>query len=230
MYPKYYREELKSIARKHHLLLRKGEFTISNDSILSSVPGQLPLHPNHKILYETILKLDPASILEIGCGGGDHLANLKMLNPRIEVLGYDRSQEQLDSALTRHPELEAEIQQLDITTEGNFQPIASLVFTQAVLMHISEGNLRFRIALENIFDLAENQIVLVENWTQHDFLSEVKRNIQNKPEWQQSGVYYVNSETERYSSALIVSKYPLQGFGELADYSTLLQGRDLVIH
>jgi trans-aconitate methyltransferase len=227
-YHRYYREELKSIGRKHTLILKKDAFAFENGEL--SVPGLLPLHPNHKLLYETILRINPISIIEVGCGGGDHLANLQALNPEFNVFGVDRSVNQLDHAVVRHPALENKMVVLDITSRDLNLEQADLVFSQAVLMHISETENRFQIAFSNMFALAKAQIVLVENWTQHDFLDEAKRNISENQNWSNAKIYCINSQNEKFVSAMVISKYKISGLDELAEYTELLEGRDLIVH
>ena len=80
-YNKHYSEELKIIEKVNTLLITAQDFEVVNSKVILKSLDKLPLHPNAQLLYETILKLHPNSILEVGCGGGDHLANLKTLIP-----------------------------------------------------------------------------------------------------------------------------------------------------
>ncbi len=61
------------------------------------------------MLYETILQLRPKSTCEFGCGGGDHLKNLRTVAPDIDVHGMDRSRGQLGILRRRHPNLDADV-------------------------------------------------------------------------------------------------------------------------
>jgi len=68
-YHLHYQAELAEIKNVHTLVLSPGDYGFS-DGALSLQRNVLPLHPNHRLLYETILQLGPGSILEVGCGGG----------------------------------------------------------------------------------------------------------------------------------------------------------------
>lgn len=68
-YHYHYQAELSEIKKVHTQVLSPGDYTFSN-GILTHQSSALPLHPNHRLLYETILQLGPSSILEVGCGGG----------------------------------------------------------------------------------------------------------------------------------------------------------------
>ena len=124
----------------------------------------LPLHPNHRLLYETILQLNPRSLEEIGCGCGDHLYNLGVLSPEINLSGIELSAAQIKFFKKRHPNLRANISQYDSTLllGGNNQSF-DIAFTQAVIMHIKTAD-KHLIALQNLFKLASKQVVLMENW------------------------------------------------------------------
>jgi ubiquinone/menaquinone biosynthesis C-methylase UbiE len=79
---------------------------------------------NHELFYETILKLNVNSVLEVGCGGGDYLNNLQELRKRLELHGIDYLNSQLKTFENRHHVLFSEIKrsQLDL-------PPAELIFT-----------------------------------------------------------------------------------------------------
>ncbi len=166
-----YSAQIRALERSHTLRLEPNSFSIIDGSL--RVMNGRPLHHNHKFLYEVILALKPNSILEAGCGGGDHLRNLALLMPSASVYGVDRSPEQLNVLARRNPEILKRSGVLDLTLPhpSNLAP-ADLVFCQAVLMHIQTGN-GHRVALWNLFDLSRRQVVLVENPDRHDLIRDI---------------------------------------------------------
>ncbi len=228
-YHLYYQQELISTGKFHTLLPQAGDFEFSEHVIKKNNPLVQDLHPNHQLLYEIILNINPKSILEVGCGGGDHLRNLKFFNPEFNALGADRSEEQIRTLKQRHPTLNTSISLNDITIEHSALPRADLAYTQAVLMHISETNNRLRFALNNILQAANSHIVLLENWTQHNFLIELRESINQSPGWENSEFYFVTSLGATNVRALILSKTELQ-FEKLLTYDQLLQGEVLRTH
>src|SRR5581483_1369861 len=105
IYSQHYKGELATAEKKHSLILKEGDYEFKHHKLLK-ISDRPSLHPNHKLIYETILDLNPSSIIEIGCGGSDHLHNLKILekkNTRIE--GIDISKAQLSFLRQRHPDL-----------------------------------------------------------------------------------------------------------------------------
>ena len=75
----------------------------------------LAMHPNHHLLLDAVAYLQPSSVHEVGCGGGDHVANINRLFPECEVSGGDRGLTQLEMAADRHPELQGKLGLQDIT-------------------------------------------------------------------------------------------------------------------
>lgn len=133
-----------------------------------------PLHPNPHLILEAIGQLAPASVHEVGCGGGDHVAHAAGLFPEIRVTGGDRGATQLDLALSRHPELAGQIGVQDITMPFSTQwPRAELVYTQAVIMHIHTAVSHF-VALANMVRQAEKYVLLVENLQCHNFVADIR--------------------------------------------------------
>lgn len=223
VYPYHYKEELKSVARVATLIIKEGDFVYSNKALLQANREALPLVVNHHLLYETILGLDPESVLEFGCGGGDHLRNIHALNPKINLFGIDRSEVQLQTLRERHPGLPATLTVIDATESGAQLPPADVVYTQAVLMHISEKDDRLRNGIANIFRAATKQVVLVENWPQHDFFTFIHDAISANADWKDAKLYYMKCSVDEKIRCLIVSKEPL-AYPELEDYRPLLQG------
>jgi hypothetical protein len=56
-------------------------------------------------------------------------------------------------------------------------------------MHISESNNRFRFALSNILEAANSHIILIENWTAHNFLNEIKKIVKDMPKYKSFKFY-----------------------------------------
>ena len=186
-----------------------------------------PLLVSHELLYETILSLHPASVLEIGCGAGDHLANLQSLSPALKCKGVELLSEQLESLKARHSSNKFELFIADVTNKNCPLPKAEIVFTHAVLMHISEKESRFQNALENVFNSAEKHIVIMENWTQHDFFSAAKKCIESSAGWR---IYFDELGRDNQTRILIISKLDLPSLKILNDYDDLTLGNKVVFH
>jgi len=172
LYTQHYKGELKQVEEIESTIINPGDYQFENGT-LRKMTNTKPLHLNHHLLYETILQLQPNSVLEVGCGGGDHLHNLQVLSPDLTIFGEDLSNKQLDLLHQRHPDLRAKVQQHDITspTLAPWPPV-DLVFTQAVVMHIKTGD-NHRTALKNIFHIAQKYVLLMENWRDHDFVKDI---------------------------------------------------------
>jgi len=228
-YPRHYREEIKSSSRMHSLLLEEGNFDVVDGKIGLAGDNDKPLHPNHRLLYEVILELNPSSVQEIGVGAGDHLNNLSLLLPNTTLLGVDRSPEQLQFLTKRHPNLRAEVNVVDVTESKENIFVAELSFTQAVLMHISEINDRFSHAVEYVLDSTSCQIVLMENWTQHNYLNTFRHLMSARDGWNTAKFYFSISKDDPTVRCMIISQTKCR-FPTLDDYDQLLQGRNLLTH
>jgi trans-aconitate methyltransferase len=225
-YNKHYSEELKIIEKVNTLLITAQDFEVVAGKVNLKNPNQLPLHPNAQLLYETILKLHPSSILEVGCGGGDHLANLKTLIPELKVYGVDLLDEQIEFLNNRHPQNDFELKVVDISKNGVIFPSVDVIYTQAVLMHITEKNLRFYNSMENLLNSSAKHLILVENWSQHDFFETVKQ-IASSNKWK---MYFNFLEGNERTRLMIISKDEQLSFQPLLDYTQLLLDNRLSVH
>lgn len=219
-YPRAYQEQLSEVGKEHTLKLRKGDYAFASGH-LSLTSDILPLHPNLRLIHETILQLQPSSVMEFGCGAGYNLYNIMILSPNVKLYGCDRSQAQLDFARDMSPSLRADMRLVDISDEKSVQslPRSELVFAHAVFMHI-RGR-RYIRALENIFRIATVHVLLIENWSSHNFLKDMKLLQKKKtiPPWNDAHFYYrVASERTRL---MVVSTQSL-GYPNLDSYQTLL--------
>jgi len=230
-YHDYYQEELISTARLSTLIPKARQFEFRDGKIRQLDSKIKPLHNNHHLLYEIISNLNPSSVLEVGFGGGDHLRNLSFFIPNLKLFGVDRSEGQLATLRQRHPHdlLKADLTIVDVTMPEIVLPTVDVVYSQAVFMHISEKENRFYTALTNAFMAAKYHVVMVENWTQHDFLAAVKSVTAVNADWVNAKYYYAPSQNDDECRAMIVSKIDLP-FMKLENFETLLQGRKLQIH
>lgn len=172
LYTQHYKGELKHVEETATAVLKPGDYVFEHNTLVKKNQVK-PLHDNHLVLYETILQLNPATALEVGCGGGDMLANLATLHPTMKLFGEDRSDKQLALLHQRHPNLRAKVELHDITTPPlTSWPTIDLVFTQAVIMHIKTGETH-RHALKHMFQMADKYVVLMENWRDHDFVKDI---------------------------------------------------------
>ncbi|MFC1488660.1 methyltransferase domain-containing protein, partial [Thermodesulfobacteriota bacterium] len=203
------------ILRPNDYIFSKGELTINQDI--------LPLHPNQRLLYETILQLSPSSVIELGCGSGDHLKNLNTLNPDIQLYGREISNEQIKLLKKRHPNLDAKIEQIDITLPYPFNtPNVDIAFTHAVIMHFHTGKSHL-VALSNLFRYAKKQVILMENWLRHSFMQDIEfLFLQHVLPWQKIYFYYRESKEFKRPHIMVIFSEVLKDYPELTDYSILL--------
>lgn len=138
------------------------------------VTASRPVHPNHGLILETIGRLQPASVHEAGCGGGDHVANAQLVFPDIPISGGDRGESQLKLAVQRHPELAGKLGVQDITMPySTHWPEVDMVYSQAVVMHIHTAVSHF-VALANMVRQARKYVLLVENQQCHNFVEDIR--------------------------------------------------------
>ena len=225
-YNRHYSEELKIIEKVNTLLITAQDFEVVNGKVILKCSDKLPLHPNAQLLYETILKLHPSSILEVGCGGGDHLANLKTLIPELEVYGVDLLDKQIEFLNKRHPQNDFKLSVVDISKKGVIFPNVDVIYTQAVLMHITEKDLRFYNSMENLLNSSAKHLIFVENWSQHNFFETVKQ-ITPVNKWK---MYFNFLEGNEKTRLMIISKDEQLSFQPLLDYNQLLLDNRLSVH
>ena len=226
-YNNHYLEELKITSKKNTLLVKEHDVEIVDGKIQFVNSGAKPLLFGHQLLYETVIQLSPRQVLEVGCGAGDHLANLSILIPDVEFHGADLLWEQLESLKQRHPSNSFQLHMADLTQKICNLPRVELIYSHAVLMHISEKEGRFQTALTNIFGAAQRHVVLIENWTQHDFLQAVELYIQNNPEWK---IFFDISHRDSETRVMVISKDSPGFLKQLTRYEDLTLGKDVMHH
>jgi len=215
-----YARQINNLEKEHTFVIPEGKFKMEAGKIILN-SDLLPLHENHKLLYETIYGLNPASVLEVGCGGGDHLANIKKILPAVQLQGSDLLQTQLDFLGQRHPELKnmASLFLQDLTSADYKIVEADAVYTQAVLMHIRRPTY-YRQALKNIFSSAKNWVVLMEHWGRRDYVKDIKKLSEERSfPWQK--IYFYKNGGGRHN-LLIVSKLSLSQFPKIENNKELI--------
>lgn len=130
------------------------------------------LHPNWKELYHLVDVLDVDSVYEVGCGSGQHLINLRLLNPTRKLAGSDYAQSQIDVGARRldlHKyDFAKDIKVIDMTESIDDSVTQyELVYTQAVVMHLAHP--RAKKMLMNMCKLSSKYIVMIENINNHNF-------------------------------------------------------------
>lgn len=205
-YHQEYKSEIVAHKKKYLLNFQK-KISFSNNTLFYK--SRKRLHPNHQTLYEVIKSLNPKSMIEIGCGGGFHVSNLKKILPHSKILGLDRSVDQVNYTKKNFPNL------CRIFLIKNFSfPFSKteiskyksdVIYTQAVLMHIQDKK-DYYSAIKNTLDVCKKYIVLVESWPRHNFVNDYLH-IQKKYFPEMPLYFYIkkNSQVNKYL-ALIVSK------------------------
>lgn len=224
LYNLHYRGELELISKKNTLTLSKNDYHFFGNELVRINKDVLPLHPNHKLLYETILQLNPESVFELGCGNGMHLNNLQTLSQKIKLSGIDRSKDQVEFFHESYPNLKAEIKQYDATMPfGNSFPKVDVAYTQAVIMHIKTNDSHL-VALANLFNVAKKQVILMENWNSHKFMKDTRYLFDKKLiSWENLYVYYRVSKENPNTRLMVCSQYPLD-YPVLTNYEEMRKG------
>lgn len=170
-----YKRRLKGdIEKKFETTIQPDQAKIDLSAGKVSLQGR-QLHPNHQMVLDAIVQLSPHTVHEVGCGGGDHIRNVQLLFPEIEVTGGDRSVTQLLLARERNPALatEGRLRKQDITMPYSKKwPVVDLVYTQAVIMHIHTAVSHF-VALANLTRIAKRYVLLIENFQCHNFVRDI---------------------------------------------------------
>jgi hypothetical protein len=219
-YNEEYSRQISKIEKKNTLILPDGKYSIVEGKIVLE-PELLPLHPNHKLLYETIYTLNPNSLLEVGVGGGDHLSNIQKLLPHAEFSGCDLLADQIKFLLIRHPELKtkADVFIHDVIQSHPYMK-ADLVYTQAVIMHIQKDD-NHLYALRNMFKTSAKYIVLMENWSRHNFYEDILT-ISKESDFPWNQIYiYANDDGKQI--AMIVSNTILEFYREINSNDEMLK-------
>lgn len=123
---------------------------------------------NWKELYNTINRLNPASVFEFGCGACYHLRNTMTICPHIEVSGADYLESQIQFGRTffsDNLEFPENVRQADLTEDVSAFGKHEFVFSQAVVMHLnSEKAIKM---MRNMGKVSTRWILLIEGVRNH---------------------------------------------------------------
>ena len=180
-YHRTYEQIFEQTAKEYTRNLKDVPFEVVDGHVIIP-PPHLPLHENHRLIYELCLNLNPTSILEIGAEGGHHLISLKALmgkielNEHVELYGVDISSDQIEWAKRMFLELADHLWVDDFTVSSlsaKYHNMVDVAFTQAVVMNIQKGD-RHKTFIKNMTIAARKQIVLMGNWSRHQFVRDIK--------------------------------------------------------
>ncbi len=174
-YPEHYALEMEGSSSRwtHHFT----DYQIQG-GLIRPMGAAKPLHPNFQVLYQAFMELRPSSVMDVGCGWGYQLVmacRLAGADPR----GFDISDQQVSKALSDWPELEGKLSVWDATKP--FPSVADLVYSHAVLMHLSES--RALAVLRNMIDASKGWVLLIENWERRDYRGLLSRIGDFKKRW-----------------------------------------------
>ena len=104
--------------------------------------GMQDLGPVHRhvarIIVDTVRRLQPASIIDVGCGNGANLAAIRRAEPAIRLHGLDISREAIDVAQARVPDASFEV--LDVRSGGTPSATYDLVLSSQVIEHVPDDD------------------------------------------------------------------------------------------
>ena len=190
---------------------------------VEDVSGRNPLHPNIRLLLETVKQLEPASVADFGYGFGDILYNVGLLLPDAELYGYDIAAHKIECVRERSPGLARHgvLAQADIGAHGEFAPV-QLAYTSVVIMHIM-GERRLA-ALQNVFETATDHVVLMENWNTHNFMDDIRELHDNCAlfGWSKLFFYYRHSPEFDRPHLIVVSKDDDLPYKRLSNYDATM--------
>ena len=228
-YHKIYEGEMIEGEKQFTLRLSDNDFLVEGRNLrIKRLPK--PLHPNHELLYKIIYDLRPTSIFEVGCGGEDHLSNLKKIFfkanlKKTKFSGSDLLENQIKKLYERNPELKkfAKIFVHDITNSP-LPKMEELIYTQTVIMHLQKRNNHLD-ALRNIFQSSKKFVVLMENWERHNFYEDLRKiSKENDFSWKKIYFYKVD-DGKQISMVLSIVKIESNYlyYEELGDNKELLK-------
>lgn len=112
------------------------------------------INPNKILLYETIYKYQPKTVLEIGFGLANNLYSISKILPEAQLYGCDISSQQYFNAIDRYGE---NIQSLNLSICDflDYEPGLNFdfIYSNAVIMHMNTE--KAKASIRKAFDLLQ---------------------------------------------------------------------------
>jgi hypothetical protein len=179
-----------------------------NNQLFTKTSKQI--HPNIRLILETIYQLNPKSIWEVGCGIGFNLYSLRLLFPDAILYGCDICEEELQVAKELYPKLNATLVTQNISFPEE-HPYTDITF---VLMHILDYD-EYVLGLRKMFERTEKQVIIVENWCDRDYAADMLK----VTTWDNTYLYTRLAPEVNRNQIIIASQVPL-------DYEPLTNYRE----
>lgn len=121
-------------------------------------------HPHRKVIIELLREINPESVLELGCGDGQNLYNIKKEFPDARVVGTDIDKERIDRGLLKMAEenIDVEMRVGDLLKEEFPEKSFDVVLTDATLLMIDMTEKELKEVMGKIINTAKKEIILVE--------------------------------------------------------------------
>jgi 2-polyprenyl-3-methyl-5-hydroxy-6-metoxy-1,4-benzoquinol methylase len=164
-YTNEYSNQIKEMAETHDLLINKSK--IVNGLVVFADQ----LHANWKELYHQVIDTQSKSVLECGCGSGQHLFNLYLLNSGLDINGVDLLKTQMEWGFNYYklPQtLYERMSQCDMSLDVSIPRKFDFVYTQAVLMHVNTE--KATKIIENMVNLSNKYVFMIERQTDHNYI------------------------------------------------------------
>ncbi len=125
-------------------------------------------HPHRQIIVDLLRETNPESVLELGCGYGQNLYNIKKAFPNARVVGIDENRLRIVLGKSKMEEegLDIKMSIGNIFTEEFPEKSFDVVLTDATLLMIKMTEEEIKSVIQKIVKTARKMIVLVE-W--HNF-------------------------------------------------------------
>jgi SAM-dependent methyltransferase len=165
----YSNQIVNEMSKVHSLFITK--FKFKNGGLMFYDADNL--HPNWKEIYNFVIEHDIKSVFECGCGSGQHLKNINIIKPSVELYGCDLLETQINfgkNQLKIDPFIFKNISVMNLTDSTLYKKVDrtfELVYTQAVIMHLNTDKAISFIT--NMLRLSSKYVLLIERADDHDF-------------------------------------------------------------
>lgn len=153
-YPNYHAWQTRDLENKG-FKFELDNFSVENNQLIFKDK----LGKNQELLYNTVFKLQPASVFEVGFGYANHLYSIEKLCPKAKIAGCELSTKQYLCAHYRYDLSRFELSCgdfLNFNTSNKYD----FVYSNAVLMHMSTQ--KQKQAIEKMYDMSTNYVMILD--------------------------------------------------------------------